>query len=314
MLRFRLLSTVALAGLVMVLSAHPLWAGEYTTEAIPAAAPEVRHVWRTTIDGIPISLSNTSRGGLVVPLVAQGQTCGTAQLVLASGRVIELGPMAGCQVNVFPQLDKFINRDGTQLRLEVNGQVRAVTLDESDKIGLAQVANQSRDSFLLFQQELARVVAQIRTPTPAAVPSPVAATVTPAPAIPAANTPPTPAPPVAPPVAVVQPSVPAPPTPGVQPPPSANPGSSQDFVIVGQIKEERSGAGSLLSVQAINRSTRTILTAQAKFDFYRNNQLVDTRIAAFNPSDVPSGSQATAQVSKADNNWDRVTVSFLWQR
>ncbi|MEN9269294.1 MAG: hypothetical protein Q6L49_00855, partial [Thermostichales cyanobacterium HHBFW_bins_127] len=95
-------------------------------------------------------------------------------------------------------------------------------------------------------------------------------------------------------------------------PPTAS--SDQDFVIVGSIQEERSGAGSRLSVQAINRSTRTILAAQAKFDFFRNNQLVDTRIAAFTPSDVPPGATATAQVNKTDNNWDRVTVSFLWQR
>jgi hypothetical protein len=197
--------------------------------------------------------------------------------------------MTNCQVNIFPQLDKFINRDGERLRLSLNGQVREILLTENDKIGMAQVANQSREAFILFQQELARVVTQLRSSPP-----------------PQAAQPPTaPAPPLPPPQAVS----PTPPPPAAPPP-----DSTQDFVIVGSIKEERSGAGSLLSVQAINRSTRTILTAQAKFDFFRNNQLVDTRIAAFNPSDVPPGAMATAQVSKTDNNWDRVTVSFLWQR
>jgi len=264
--------------------------GEYITEPVPATTPEIRHLWRTLVEGIPVSLSNTSRGGVTVPLAAQASTCGPAQLVLTSGRVIELGMMTNCQVNIFPQLDKFINRDGERLRLSLNGQVREILLTENDKIGMAQVANQSREAFILFQQELVRVVSQLRTP-----PSPGAAqdSAAPSPAAPPPlqAVPPTPPPPAAPP-----------------------PDSTQDFVIVGSIKEERSGAGSLLSVQAINRSTRTILTAQAKFDFFRNNQLVDTRIAAFNPSDVPPGAMATAQVSKTDNNWDRVTVSFLWQR
>jgi len=264
-------------------------AGEYITEPVPATTPEIRHLWRTLVEGIPVSLSNTSRGGVIVPLAAQASSCGPAQLVLTSGRVIELGMMTNCQVNIFPQLDKFINRDGERLRLSLNGQVREILLTENDKIGMAQVANQSREAFILFQQELARVVTQLRSSPP-----------------PQAAQPPTaPAPPLPPPQAVS----PTPPPPAAPPP-----DSTQDFVIVGSIKEERSGAGSLLSVQAINRSTRTILTAQAKFDFFRNNQLVDTRIAAFNPSDVPPGAMATAQVSKTDNNWDRVTVSFLWQR
>ncbi|MEN9204518.1 MAG: hypothetical protein Q6K70_01780 [Thermostichales cyanobacterium DRC_bins_46] len=269
--------------LLLLCLAQPVWAaGEYITEPVPNATPEIRHVWRGSVDGIPVSLSNTSRGSVNVPLLVQSTSCGPAQLLLSSGRVVELGMMNGCVINVFPQLDKFINREVDRLRLSIAGQVRELSLTDTDKIGMAQVANQSREAFILFQQELVRVVSQLRSPTPAPV--------TPTPATPT-------------------PATPAPATPA---PPTAS--SDQDFVIVGSIQEERSGAGSRLSVQAINRSTRTILAAQAKFDFFRNNQLVDTRIAAFTPSDVPPGATATAQVNKTDNNWDRVTVSFLWQR
>jgi len=262
-----------------------VWAGEYITEPIQNTIPEIRHLWRTTVEGFPVTLSNTSRGSVVVPLAAQAPACGVAQLVLSSWRVIELG--TGCQVNVFSQLDKFINQDIERLRLSLDGQVREIILTDYDKIGMAQVANQSREAFILFQQELARVVSQLRTPAPVT-------TQLPAP----------PLPPVATPA--------LPPTPLPATPPAGD--RIQDFVMVGSIKEERSGAGSLLSVQAINRSTRTVLTAQAQFDFFLNNQVVDTRIAAFTPSDVPPGVMATAQVTKTDTNWERVTVSFLWQR
>jgi hypothetical protein len=84
-------------------------------------------------------------------------------------------------------------------------------------------------------------------------------------------------------------------------------------VIVGSIQEERVGAGSRLSVEAINRSTRTVLNARARFTFYRGEEVVETRVVAFEPSDVPPGQRASARVLKTDANWDRVTVTFQWQ-
>jgi len=143
---------------------------------------------------------------------------------------------------------------------------------------LAQVANQSREAFVFFQQELARVLELLRQSDPKQ-----------------------------------SETAPQPGTPVPTATPAESAASPGDFVIVGSIREERVGAGSRLSVEAINRSTRTVLNARARFTFYRGEEVVDTRVAAFEPSDVPPGQRASASVLKTEANWDRVTVTFQWQ-
>jgi hypothetical protein len=86
------------------------------------------------------------------------------------------------------------------------------------------------------------------------------------------------------------------------------------LIIVGEIREERVGAGSRLTVEATNPTPFAVINAQARFDFYQGEQIVDTRKVGFNPSDVAPGQSATAQVIKTDATWDRVTVSFEWRK
>ena len=72
--------------------------------------------------------------------------------------------------------------------------------------------------------------------------------------------------------------------------------------------------GSNITVNAVNNGDRTAISAQARFEFLSNNQVVDTRTVAFDPNDVPPGASARAQVLKTEENWDTVRVSFVWER
>jgi hypothetical protein len=94
-----------------------------------------------------------------------------------------------------------------------------------------------------------------------------------------------------------------------------NAGQNPELVIVGDIQEQTVGGGSRLTVQARNTSPlSTVLSAQARFEFSRGNEVVETRTSAFDPSDIPPGATATAEVLKTGENWDKVSVSFLWDR
>jgi hypothetical protein len=244
--------------------------------------------------------------------------------------------MDQCTINVFPLLDKLINQEVAGFRVLIGGQVMDIPVTDDDRLILARVGNQSRQAFVLFQKELTRVLDLFRqagaspTPTSATTPLATAPQLTAGPQTPA--TPalaPSPTPPFIPitplplpagveprstttfPSPAGLPPLTSPTAPAIAAPSAANP---ENFVIVGTIQEERLGAGSRLWVEAINRGQVVVLSAQAKFDFYQNNQIIDTRISAFVPSDVPPGQKAKAEVIKTESNWDRVTVNFQWQR
>ncbi|MEN9223146.1 MAG: hypothetical protein Q6M04_11995 [Thermostichus sp. BF3_bins_97] len=261
----------------------PTWAGEYFTEEVTSPSLEIIHGWRQEVYGITITITNTSLGSFQVPLeidLDDRDSCERADLVLTNNRTMPMGSFQECILNIFPFLDKFINQEVSSIQVTLNGAapLLEIPVEESDRLILAQVANQSREAFVFFQQELARVLELLKQSDPGE--SEIAQ----------------------------QPAAPAPTaTPAES---GANPG---DFVIVGQIREERVGAGSRLSVEAINRSTRTVLNAQARFSFYQGQEVVDTRVAGFEPSDVPAGERAFANVLKTEANWDRVTVTFQWQ-
>lgn len=259
------------------------WAGEYFTEEVTSPSLEIIHGWRQDVYGITVTITNTSLGSFQVPMeidLEDRDSCERADLVLTNNRTMPMGSFQECILNLFPYLDKFINQEVSSIQVTLSGAapLLEIPVEESDRLILAQVANQSREAFVFFQQELARVLELLQQSDPG-------------------------------------------PSETAQPPPSpeptatsaasaANPG---DFVIVGQIREERVGAGSRLSVEAINRSTRTVLNAQARFSFYQGENVVDTRVAGFEPSDVPAGERAFASVLKTEANWDRVTVTFQWQ-
>lgn len=270
----------------IAVSAAPTWAGEYFTEEVTRPSLEIIHGWRQEVQGITITITNTSLGSFQVPLeidLEDRNSCQRADLVLTNNRIMPMGSFQECILNIFPFLDKFINQEVASIRVSLSGAtpLLEIPIEESDRLILAQVANQSQEAFVFFQQELARVLDLLQQSN--AGPSMTA------------QQPPSPEPT----------ATPTPPTAS-----TANPG---DFVIVGQIREERVGAGSRLSVEAINRSTRTVLNARARFSFYQGEKVVDTRVVSFEPSDVPAGERAFASVLKTDPNWDRVTVTFLWQ-
>ncbi|MFQ3584274.1 MAG: hypothetical protein SNJ85_04970 [Cyanobacteriota bacterium] len=267
----------------MAALAAPTWAGEYFTEEVTSPSLEIIHGWRQEVYGITITITNTSLGSFQVPLeidLEDRDSCERADLVLTNNRTMPMGSFQECILNIFPYLDKFINQEVSSIRVTLSGAapLLEIPVEESDRLILAQVANQSREAFVFFQQELARVLELLQQSDPGSSET--------------AQQPPLPEPTATPAAA------------------AANPG---DFVIVGQIREERVGAGSRLSVEAINRSTRTVLNAQARFSFYQGEEVVDTRVAGFQPSDVPAGERAFASVLKTDANWDRVTVTFQWQ-
>ncbi len=266
--------------LSLSLGGSPVWAGEYFTEEVTSPSLEIIHGWRQEVYGIGVTITNTSLGSFRVPLeidMEDRASCERADLVLTNNRIMPMGSFQDCILNIFPYLDKFINQEVASIRVTLKGPapLLEIPVEESDRLILAQVANQSREAFVFFQQELARVLellkqsdpGQSETALPTASPTPTAAS-------------------------------------------APNPG---DFVIVGSIREERVGAGSRLSVEAINRSTRTVLNARARFTFYQGEAVIDTRVAAFEPSDVPAGQRASASVLKTEANWDRVTVTFQWQ-
>jgi hypothetical protein len=271
--------TCPVAALLSILTfcGSPAWAGEYFTEEVTRPSVEVIHGWREVVSGTRVTITNTSPGSFRVPLeieLADRASCDRADLVLTNKSTLPLGSFRDCILNLFPYLDKFINQEVASIRVTLKGPnpLLEIPLSEADRLILAQVANQSREAFVFFQQELARVLELLKQQG-----------------------------------ATPQPSAPASPTPAASGP---NPG---ELVIVGSIREERVGAGSRLSVEAINRSNRTVLNARARFTFYRGGEVVDTRVAAFEPSNVPPGQKASASVLKTDANWDRVTVTFQWQ-
>ncbi len=286
-------------GLILGLSlstSEPAWSGEYFSEEVTSPIIEVIHGWRDTVGDRDVTVTNTSRGGIRVPMEMTGNDCGAAEMSLTNGRIQPLGRMEECSVNLFPFLDKLINQEVTNFRVSVvnDTQIIEVPISEVDRQILARVGNQSREAFLFFQEELARVLDLFRqaanpnvisaaTPLPGAVATPTPQVLT----TPNVST-----------AATVEPSA----------------GTGGELVIVGQIQEEKTGAGSQLSVEAINPSEFAVIAAKAKFDFYRADQVIDTRTVAFEPSTVPPGAQATANVIKTDQDWDRVTVSFEWQR
>lgn len=284
----------------------PVQAGEYFTEEVTSPSIEVVHGWAETIGDRDITVTNTSRGGIKVPLELTGNDCGSAEMALSNDRIQPLGEMEDCTVNLFPFLDKLINQEVTSFRVAVAGgsQIIDIPVSDVDAKILARVGNQSRESFLFFQQELARVLELFRQ---AANPSLSSQAVPPTPIATPAPTPIT--------TPIVTPAVAPTPIANTAP---ANPGSPSasagELIIVGQIQEERAGAGSRLSVEAINPTEFGVLAARARFDFYQGEQVIDSRTTAFAPSDVPPGERATASVVKTDLDWERVTVSFEWQR
>ncbi|NJL98675.1 MAG: hypothetical protein HC924_07585 [Synechococcaceae cyanobacterium SM2_3_2] len=253
-------------------------AGDYFTEEVTSPSIEVVHGWLTTIQGREVTVTNTSRGGLNVPLEIEGTGCGEVEMdVISTSQVQLLGSMRNCSLNLFPFLDKLINRDAAALRVALEGgSILEIPLDDDDRLILARVGNQSREGFLTFQAELSRVLELFQQANETAgIPIPT-------------------------------------PVPTVAPTPTPAPAQSSQLVIVGQIEEETVGAGTRLRVTAINPTTVATLSAQARFDFFLGEEQVDTRQVAFSPRDVPPGEQATAEVIKTDSNWDRVTVIFEW--
>ncbi len=284
----------------------PAWAGEYFTEEVSNPSIAVIHGWRHQSDGLEMTLTNSDIGTFRMPWEVNLATCERLEFRLSDGSSVSFLPEERCTANVFSQLDKLINLQVTALVIVSNGTSQSVSLAESDQVALANVANLSRTAFVLFQQEVARALGQ----APAAPPTtPDMAPAPPPPLTSQPNTPPIP---------IINTT--ATPTPAAPPPPAQNstfdtgtvtPTAGQ-LVIVGDIREEFVSAGSQLTVEAINTGTTTVLSAQARFQFFSQDQIVDNRIAAFTPSDVSPGTTATASVLKTDENWDRVSVSFIW--
>ncbi|MDX2272288.1 MAG: hypothetical protein NW237_10135 [Cyanobacteriota bacterium] len=269
----------------------PAFSGEYFSEEVTSPSLEVIHGWRQSVGELEVSVTNNSRGSFKVPLEITTSGCQEVEMSLTSGKTLPLGKMENCVINLFPVLDKLINREVAGFRVAITNQpVLEIPVAEEDRLILARIGNQSREAFLFFQRELTRVIALLRE----------------------GNTPTTPLP-IPTPISVAPPPTPLPATPPPTPAATTRSVGTDPLVIVGEIQEERLGAGSRLKVEAINRDRVAVLAAKARFDFYQNNQIVDTRTEAFQPSDVPPGAKAIAQVVKTESNWDRVTVSFEWQ-
>ena len=296
-------------------------AGEFFTEETTSAAVDIVHGWSHTQGAYTISVTNSSRSRLTVPLDVSGaQTCGLTALGLTDGSTVSLGSLdEACSLTLFPHLDRLINQQVQTLLITLDNQLVEIPTTAADRLALARVANQSRDAYLLFQNEVAKAVATYTGPpsnTPAA-PAPVSPTVE-------TQSPPTAA---APPAASPAASAPAverdfTPIPSAAPPatttnaaaPPVIPNSEAELAIVGNIREDSIPGGSRLTVQAINTSNLAVRAAQARFEFSFNNRVVDTRTVAFNPNTIPPGTTATAEVTKTEQNWDSVNVSFVWDR
>ncbi|MGK7906306.1 MAG: hypothetical protein AB4040_03640 [Synechococcus sp.] len=324
-------------------------AGEYFTEETTSAAVDVVHGWTHTEGDFQISVTNSNRSNLSVPLEVEGaQSCGLAAFTLSDGTNLSIGSLdQACTISLFPYLDRLINQQVQTLLLTVDNQLVEIPTTADDRLALARVADQSRDVYLLFQEEVAKTVAfytaersQAAAPSAPASNPPASAIATPATADTSTQQAPTPSevptppsPPAAdpsssssnvpteqaptsseapssPPAANLPPETP--PTPS---PVAASPVSQTELVIVGDIEEEAAPTGgSRITVNAVNNSQRTALSAQARFEFLSNQQVVDSRVVAFDPNDVPPGASARAQVLKTEENWDTVRVSFVWER
>ncbi len=297
-----------LASWIILLATLPVRAGEYFTEEISNPSIAVIHGWRHQDAALEMTITNSDIGTFSVPWEVNRDTCERLEFRLSDGSSVSFTPEERCTASVFSQLDKLINLQVTELVVVSNGTSESVSLAESDQVALANVANLSRNAFVLFQQEVARALGQ----APAAAPTTPDAV--PAPPPPLSTQPETPPIPIINTAATPTPAPPAPPPPaqsGTFDTGTVTPTAGQ-LVIVGDIREEFVSAGSQLTVEAINTGTTAVLSAQARFQFFSQDRIVDNRIAAFTPSDVSPGTTATATVLKTDQNWDRVSVSFIW--
>ena len=349
----RLTVSAAAVGLCLT---NVLWrsarAGEYYTEETTSAAVDVVHGWTHTAGNFQVSVTNSNRSRLSVPLEIEGaQSCGLAAFTLDDGTNLSIGSLdQACTISLFPYLDRLINQQVQTLLLTIDNELVEIPTTAADRLALARVADQSRDVYLLFQEEVAKTVAFYTAERSQPSSPPVAtSSITESPTSPAPDR----APPVpdsssgpetespaepdpytsdstvpsgeAPSETEVAPSETAPqsppefdPIPDTSPAPApvaASPASQSELVIVGDIEEEPAPTGgSRITVNAVNNSQRTAISAQARFEFLSNQQVVDTRVVAFDPNDVPPGASARAQVLKVEENWDTVRVSFVWER
>ncbi|MEM8715839.1 MAG: hypothetical protein AAGE92_08685, partial [Cyanobacteria bacterium P01_G01_bin.4] len=320
--------TVGLAsvGLMMAIAAltPQLNAGEYSVEETTSSVVDEVHSWTHTEGDYTISVTNSNRSQLSVPLEVTGaQSCGLASFTLTDGNTLTIGSLdQACTIPLFPFLDRLINQQVQALILSVDGQRLEIPTTDADRLALARVGDRSRDVYLLFQEEVAKAVAfytnqpGTETNTPATAPPNVP---TPEPSLapaPEPNPEPTP-------VAEASASSssgqdsnssqetppPPEPTPTPEPQAAADADSPAALEIVGNIGEQVVPAGgSRITVNAVNNGGQTAIAAQARFEFLSNNQVVDTRTVAFEPNDVPAGESARAQVLKTEANWDTVRV------
>ncbi|NJK63740.1 MAG: hypothetical protein HC921_14570 [Synechococcaceae cyanobacterium SM2_3_1] len=158
---------------VMGLSTPPGWAGEYFTEEVTSPSIEVVHGWVGTAADRQVTVTSTSRGGINVPLEISGIGCGEIEMELTSGLTQPLGSMEDCSINLFPFLDKLINQEISLLRVAITttDDVLEIPLGDSDRLILARVGNQSRESFVFFQRELARVLDLFRQASNSSTPT-----------------------------------------------------------------------------------------------------------------------------------------------
>ncbi|MEM9569080.1 MAG: hypothetical protein AAF974_12320 [Cyanobacteria bacterium P01_E01_bin.34] len=324
--------TVSLASMgLMVASAAltpQLNAGEYSIEETTSSVVDEVHSWTHTEGGYTISVTNSNRSQLSVPLDVDGaQSCGLAAFTLTDGNTLTIGSLdQACTIPLFPFLDRLINQQVQALVLSVDGQRLEIPTTDADRLALARVGDRSRDVYLLFQEEVAKAVAfytnQPGTDAEASdseAPN-AAASAPPSAPIPEPSLAPAPEPnPEATPVAEASASSSSgqetPPVPEPAPDPQAAVDSPAALEIVGNIGEQVVPAGgSRITVNAVNNGGQTAIAAQARFEFLSNNQVIDTRTVAFEPNDVPAGESARAQVLKTETNWDTVRVSFVWER
>ncbi|WP_051039726.1 hypothetical protein [Synechococcus sp. PCC 7336] len=311
----RVIPLALCAGILAFVPALSSRAGEYFTEETTSSAVDIVRGWNHTQDTYTVTVTNSTRSRLQVPLEISGaQTCGLAALALSDGSTLSIGSLdSDCTLPLFPYLDRLINQQVETLLLTLDNQLVEIPTTAGDRLALARVANQSREIYLTFQDEVAKAVAfYTGNSTPPTAPA-TAANPAPSTAPPtnpnesanpvAANPGPDP---VAPPTAPEPIATPA--------PVAASPAPQPELVIVGEIREEAVAGGSKLVVQAINTSTLSVLSARARFEFTFNNEVVDTRTVAFTPGTVDPGVTATAEVIKTEQNWDAVSVSFVWDR
>ncbi|MGK7913794.1 MAG: hypothetical protein AB4050_20265 [Synechococcus sp.] len=316
-------------GLMITIASLPpqLNAGEYFVEETTSSVVDEVHGWTHTEGQYTISVTNSNRSQLSVPLEVEGaQSCGLASFSLTDGNTLTIGSLdQACTIPLFPFLDRLINQQVQALVLSVDGQRLEIPTTDADRLALARVGDRSRDVYLLFQEEVAKAVAfYTNQPGTSNTDDPDTA----ASASPVPNSEPSlaPAPEPAPeptPVAEANSSpnsgLETSSSPGPAPTPNSQAAVDGDtpaaLEIVGDIGEQVAPAGgSQITVNAVNNGGQTAIAAQARFEFLSNNQVIDTRTVAFEPNDVPAGESARAQVLKTETNWDTVRVSFVWER